>query len=71
MSATALPADHCPSFDFRSSQFCADAQALARATGRSVQSCRQELFIAEGDMVLAHQLLTTGYEQEPNLSTLH
>jgi hypothetical protein len=60
-----------PSFDFRSSPFCADAQALARATGRCLETCRQELFIAEGDMVLAYQLLTAGYEAEPVFPTLH
>src|SRR5690606_8446930 len=44
-------------FDFRSSRFCEDAQALVRATGQSLENCRKELFIAEGDVALAHELL--------------
>ena len=67
----ASPADHSHVFDFRSSQFGADARTLARATGASLQACRQELFIAEGDMALAFELLTAGYETEPVTPTLH
>lgn len=71
MTAVSLPADHGPSFDFRSCHFDADAQTLARATGASLETCRQELFIAEGDMALAFELLTAGYEAEPAAPTLH
>lgn len=48
-------------FDFRSAQFCADAQTLARTTGCPLALCRQELFIAEGDMVQAFEWLRSGY----------
>ena len=63
--------DHSGSFDFRSSGFIADAQALARATGRSLDCCRQELFMAEGDMGLAFELLVSGYDAEPVIPTWH
>lgn len=71
VTAAALPAEQGHSFDFRSSQFDADARTLARATGAALETCRQELFIAEGDMVLAYELLTAGYETDPRLPTLH
>lgn len=71
VTAVALPADHSQPFDFRSAQFGADAQALARATGQSEETCRQELFIAEGDMVLAHEWLTAGYAAQAAAPTLH
>jgi len=60
-----MSVDHTEPFDFRSSRFCTDALTLARATGKKLQSCRQELFIAEGDMGLAYELLASGYEGEP------
>ena len=66
-----LSVEHIESFDFRSSRFCSDALTLARATGRPLQSCRQELFIAEGDMGLAYAFLTSGYETAPVAPTLH
>lgn len=49
-------------FDFRSARFYADALSLARTTGRSLVACRQALFIAEGDMVLAFDWLVSGYD---------
>lgn len=51
-----------PSFDFRSSRFAADALTLARTTGDTLERCRQELFIAEGDMGLAYTWLVSGYD---------
>lgn len=66
-----MSVDHTEPFDFRSSRFCTDALTLARATGRTVQSCRQELFIAEGDMGLAYELLVSGYESETVVHTVH
>lgn len=68
---TALPANPVQPFDFRSSRFCDDAQALARATGQSVQQCRQALFIAEGDAAMAFELLMVEYGVEPAGHTLH
>lgn len=35
--------------DFRSQAFSDAAQALMQSTGCTLQLCRQELFIAEGD----------------------
>jgi hypothetical protein len=58
-------------FDFRASRFRDDAQTLARVTGLDLERCRQELFIAEGDLALAHQLLVHGYGVEPRQPTLH
>lgn len=66
-----LSVDHTEPFDFRSVRFCSDALTLARATGRTLQSCRQELFIAEGDMGLAYESLVSGYEDEPIVHTVH
>ncbi len=66
-----MSVDHTEPFDFRSSRFCTDALTLTRATGKTLQSCRQELFIAEGDMGLAHELLASGYEGEPVMHTVH
>ncbi len=71
MTTLASPADHGHVFDFRSSQFGADAQTLARATGASLETCREQLFIAEGDMALAFEWLTAGYAVDPNTPTLH
>ncbi len=66
-----MSVDHTEPFDFRSSRFCTDALTLARATGKTLQSCRQELFIAESDMGLAYELLASGYEGEPVMHTVH
>lgn len=44
-------------WDFRSTRFRDQALALARMTGRPLQACRQELFIAEGDAVEAYMVL--------------
>ncbi len=66
-----LPISQTEPIDFRSSRFRADAATLARATGRSLADCRQELFIAEGDMALALELLVDGYGVEPVVRTLH
>lgn len=64
--------DHgCLPFDFRSEQFCGDAHTLMRATGRSLETCRQELFIAGGDLALAYELLTAGYRVDSATPTLH
>lgn len=71
VTTVALHASLIQPSDFRSSRFCEDAQALVRATGQSLERCRQELFIAEGDVVLAHELLTVGYGEEPAGHTLH
>lgn len=58
-------------FDFRSTRFAIDALTLARATGCSLADCRQELFMAEGDMALAFELLVDGYEAETVTPVLH
>lgn len=58
-------------FDFRSVRFCTDALTLARATGCSLDRCRQELFIAEGDMALAFDWLVSGYSVAPDAPALH
>ncbi len=58
-------------FDFRSPRFCADAQSLARATGRSLAACRQDLFIAEGDMALAFDWLVSGYDGPAGEPVIH
>ncbi len=71
MTTLASPADHGHVFDFRSSEFGADAQTLARATGATLETCRQQLFIAEGDMALAFEWLTAGYAADQIPSTLH
>ena len=60
-----------PFFDFRSARFCADASTLARATGRSLDRCRQELFIAEGDMALAFDWLVSGYAVTTQAQVVH
>lgn len=71
VTAVASPADRDQPFDFRSGRFCDDARTLARATGLDLEKCRQELFIAEGDVVLAYELLTVGYGVESAARTLH
>jgi hypothetical protein len=58
-------------FDFRSSGFAADAATLARATGCSLARCRQELFIAEGDMGLACRWLVSGYDLQADDPVIH
>lgn len=63
--------DQSESLDFRSSGFGADALTLARATGRSLPDCRQELFIAEGDMGLAYGWLVNGYVPESVIHAWH
>ena len=60
-----------PLFDFRSVRFCTDALTLARATGCSLDRCRQELFIAEGDMALAFDWLVSGYAATTESAILH
>jgi hypothetical protein len=60
-----------PLFDFRSVRFCTDALTLARTTGCSLDLCRQELFIAEGDMVLAFEWLVSGYNITQDAPVLH
>jgi hypothetical protein len=60
-----------PLFDFRSNGFAADAVTLARTTGCALERCRQELFIAEGDMGLAYHWLVAGYDLQPDDSVLH
>ena len=54
-----LPTQHCaaPPWDFRSEEFRAAALILVQTTGCSLMLCRQELFIAEGDMEQAHAVL--------------
>ena len=51
------PGDGPAQFDFRSARFAREALALQRLTGRSLNLCRQELFIAEGDALEAYQCL--------------
>lgn len=71
MPSVSLSDDACLSADFRSDQFRSDAHTLMRATGRSLETCRQELFIAGGDMALAYELLTAGYGADTIAPTLH
>ena len=66
-----LPCGEIAPFDFRSRHFDVDARTLARVTGYSLVACRQQLFMAEGDMVLAHELLVCGYDVEPSEPTFH
>ena len=47
-------------FDFRSARFAEDARRLVAHTGRSLESCRQELFLAEGDVDEARAVLDRG-----------
>ena len=49
-----------PLLDFRSRRFAVDALALARLTGCTLELCRQELFIAEGDAAEACAVLRGG-----------
>ncbi len=58
-------------FDFRSARFSADALTLARTTGRALAACRQDLFIAEGDMALAFDWLVSGYDGSTVEPILH
>lgn len=58
-------------FDFQSSRFGADALALARGTGRPMELCREQLFIAEGDLALAYALLVDGYAALQTDQPLH
>lgn len=58
-------------FDFRSPRFCTDASTLVRTTGRSLADCRQNLFIAEGDMVLAFKWLVSGYDEPTGDPVFH
>ncbi len=44
-------------FDFRSQEFCDAAERLMRVSGCSLVLCRQELFIAWGDVAQAHTAL--------------
>lgn|GEM_PF-1086537 len=60
-----------PTFDFRSSRFCADARTLAGATGRTLAACRQDLFIAEGDMAMAFDWLMSGYNGPSDDPVIH
>lgn len=69
--SSVLPIDEIDHFDFRSLRFGADAHTLVRTTGCSLVLCRQELFIAQGDMAMAHQVLISGYRDEPARPTLH
>ena len=75
VAALSVPSPSCASatapFDFRCDRFAADAQTLARTTGCSLVDCRQELFMAEGDMTLAFELLVAGYEAETVIPVLH
>jgi|GEM_PF-2357445 len=75
VSALSVPSPSCASeiepFDFRSTRFAIDALTLARTTGCSLADCRQELFMAEGDMALAFELLVAGYEAEARIPILH
>ncbi len=66
-SQETIPADRPPrpshgpvQLDFRSAHFAHGAFALQRLTGRSLLLCRQELFIAEGNVVEAWHVLVGG-----------
>ncbi len=48
-------------FDFRSQRFEDDALQLVAQTGQSLEACRQELFLAEGDVDEARAVLESGY----------
>lgn len=71
VTSVSSPADHCQPFDFRCARFDDDARTLVRATGRTLDQCRQELFIAEGDLALAYELLTVGYGATYSTPILH
>lgn len=71
VTSVPLPDNHLQPFDFRSGTFRDDAQTLAHATGLGLEKCRQELFIAEGDVAMAYELLTVGYGMGPASHTLH
>ena len=60
-----------PLFDFRSPRFAVDALALAHLTGRPLELCRQELFIAEGDAAEACLVLQGVAWRDPAPSVLH
>ena len=60
-----------PSLDFRSKRFAVDARALVRLTGRTLDLCRQELFIAEGDAAEACEVLQIGLRSGPAGRPLH
>lgn len=47
-------------FDFRSARFAEDARHLVATTGRSLDACRRELFLAEGDVGEARAVLDRG-----------
>ena len=66
-----LPCAEAAPFDFRSRPFEVDARTLVRVTGCSLVACRQQLFMAEGDMGLAHELLLSGYDVASPDPTLH
>jgi len=66
-----LPIDESDHFDFRSHRFGAAAHTLARVTGRNLVLCRQELFVAQGDMAMAYDVLVSGYGDEPAKPTFH
>ncbi len=60
-----------PPLDFRSQRFAVDALALVRLTGKPLDVCRQELFIAEGDACEACMVLLGDMLRAPGGAGLH
>lgn len=60
-----------PPLDFRSQRFAVDALALMRLTGKPLDECRQELFIAEGDACEACMVLLGDARPAPAGAELH
>lgn len=60
-----------PPFDYRSQRFEDDARQLARWTSAPLDTCREQLFMAEGDLVLARLLVEQGYDALGRDSDMH
>lgn len=60
-----------PPFDFRSSHFEESARQLAQQTGAPLEACREQLFITEGDLLLARQVIEQGYDVLVSDSGMH
>ena len=68
-----LPKQYCAiaPFDFRSPLFRDAALMLVQTTGCSLLLCRQELFIAEGDVAQAYATLSAARSACVEVSALH
>ncbi|MEO8859293.1 MAG: hypothetical protein ABI343_20095, partial [Burkholderiaceae bacterium] len=62
-----LPRSARQPMDFRSMAFRDDAEQLVQTTGCTLTLCRQELFIAEGDIEEARRVLV---ERKPAAATI-